>query len=655
MAKPATRIAFLQGVLGLGAVVVLGRAFQLQVTQHAAWRARADLRDVRVRDVSARRGSLLDQDGVPLAVTFEAYHLTLARDQMTDVDAIRRLLHDDLDLSPAQVNRAFGSKVPYFDGPFSAAAVSRIRRLAGVHVEAVPRRSYPMGAVANRYLGRTDREAGRGTEGFEASLDVLLRGTPGKERFLRDGAGNPVPIPGGVFVTPHPGQDVVLTIDHELQAIAEEVLRSATVEQQAMGGDVVILDVATGDVLAIASRRTPSPGGASVATSSAIVEPMEPGSTAKIFTAAALLVSHADTTPQSGEDGVWEMPIGTGRTRTIRDVHREPGLLTLGRTIAVSSNIAISKFSQHITADAQYRTLRNFGFGTSLATGFPGEADGVLRRPSDNPNLIMTQASWGQGYELMASSLQIAAAYAAIANGGYFVAPAFVREVRDGQSGAVVWRHRPDTLRRVLDAEVAARLMEYLQMTTDSGGTGKAAQLDLIDVIGKTGTAKIPDERGNYTSQYRASFAAIFPGHAPRFVVYVMIDRPSAGEIYGGTVAAPLVRTLVQQGLALDDSPLKVGPQTTATARAPDPVAPRPDVSVQRVPFPDLDDSVATVPLVHVPDVRGWSVRDGVFALHRRGLVVRLDGFGTIDRLTPVAGDSVPSGSTITVHAGGTR
>src|SRR5690606_4676481 len=146
-----------------------------------------------------------------------------------------------------------------------------------------------------------------------------------------------------------------------------------------------------------------------------------------------------------------------GRTRTIRDVHHEPGLITLGRTIAVSSNIGISKFSQHIAADDQYRMLRDFGFGTPLATGFPGEADGLLRRPADNPNLVLTQASWGQGYELMASSLQIAAAYAAIANGGYYVAPTFIRAVRDGRNGQVLWRHRPDTLRQVLDPEIDRR------------------------------------------------------------------------------------------------------------------------------------------------------------------------------------------------------
>lgn len=654
MAKPETRIRFMQVVLGLAALGIVARAFQLQILQHSAWRERAESRDVRMRDVPARRGALLDRDGVPLAVTAMAYHVTLAHDQMVDTAAVQRLLEQDLDLPTSTVRRAIQQSVPYFDGPFSAAAVQRVRHLPGVHLQQLALREYPMGAVGRRLLGRTSRSTDTGTEGFEAAFDSLLQGVPGRERYLRDGKGRALIIPGGMVLEPRPGHDVVLTIDHELQAIAEEVLRAATERERAQGGDIVVLDVTNGEVLAVASLRTVTPAGPPVPTSSALVESAEPGSTAKIFTAAAMLMSRADTTPQFGEDGEWELDVGGGRTRTIRDVHRESGFLTLGRTIAVSSNIAISKFSLKLSAETQYRMLRDFGFGTGTASGFPGEDDGYLVPPAGLANRIYSQTSWGQGYEWRASSLQIAAGYAAIANGGHYIAPTFLRAVRGNGIDEAGWQHRPDTLRQVLSAQADQRLLEYLQMATDSGGTGMEAQLDQIDVIGKTGTAKLTNAAGNYVGEYRASFAGIFPANRPRFVVYVMIDRPDAGEIFGGAVAAPLVRSLVQQALALDNSPLGAGglvathltgaelPEATAPVNAP----------TRRLPFPDDTTTVTPATPIAVPDVRGWSVRDGVFALHRRGLLVRLQGAGAITRLDPAPGDSVAIGSIVSVQAG---
>jgi cell division protein FtsI (penicillin-binding protein 3) len=652
MAKPAARIGALQVILGLAGLVMVGRAFQLQVGQHEAWRERATARDNRERVVPARRGALLDRDGMPLAVTLEAYHLLVAPDQVTQPDSLRRLLREALGIPARRVRQQLARRYPYFDGPFTAAEVQRIRRLDGVHLRALPRRDYPMGAVALALLGRTNDD-GRGIEGLEKAFDSLLTGRPGRERYLRDADGLPVFLPDGMLLEPVPGRDVVLTIDHELQGIAEDALRHAVVTQQARGGDVIFLDLRSGEVLAMASLRSDG-GGPPRPTSSAIVEPMEPGSTAKIFTAAAVLMA-GDTTPVLGEGGHWEMPITSdGRTRSIDDTHRESGFLSLGRTIAVSSNIAISKFAQTIQDNAQYRVLRDFGFGTPTATGFPGESRGLLRQPHQNPNAISTAASWGQGYEFMASSLQLAAAYGAIANNGTYVAPTLLRGVREPDGGGTAWHHAPDTLRRVVSAAVADRLMQYLQLVTDSGGTGTRAQLDLMDVIGKTGTAKLlAAGTTEYAREYRASFAGIFPADAPRFVVYVMIDRPGGDEIYGGEVAAPVVRTMIQQALALDASPFaqEVAPVLAARPRRSPPVVAAGPMPTARLAFPLAGPGVGERAPVDVPDVRGMTVRDGVYALHRRGLHVRLEGTGRIGRLTPAPGDSVAVGSTVTVHA----
>lgn len=654
MARAENRIAFLKVILGLGGVLIVGRAFQVQVRQHAFWQGRAESRDVRIHDVPARRGSLLDRNGVPLAVTFEAYHLTLAPDQISDRGKIVALLQSDLDIPRREIDRQMRSRFPYFDGPFDAADVQRVRKLRGVHLQAVPRRDYPMGTVAAGILGSTDRATGHGIGGLEEAFDSLLTGTPGRERYLRDGIGRIVPLPDGMFLKPRPGRDVYLTIDYQLQALAEHTLRDAITSNEAMGGDLVVMNVSTGEVLALASLHRSTEGGALHTTPGAIVTAPEPGSTAKIFTAAALLETGADTTPQWGEGGVWQMPYTTsGLTRTIRDTHHEDGLISLGHAIAVSSNIAMSKFSTHLTFAEQYKVLRDFGFGTPLGTGFPGESRGLLRAPYSSPNGILTQASWAQGYEFMASPLQMAVAYAAIANGGHLIAPTFWHAVNSPDKRDNLRLNHADTLRQVVSAQVDQRLREYLQLATDSGGTGVQAQLDLIDVIGKTGTAKIPGAL-RYEESYRASFAALLPGKDPHFVVYVMIDRPSAGEIYGSQVAAPVVRSLVQQALALEDSPLdvgrlNVGGAALAATRLPDEAGD--DLPVERISFPTPAVQVDPRGVTSVPDVLGWTVSDGAFALKRSGFLVRLRGRGAIVAIAPSPGDSVPVGSVVTLTA----
>jgi cell division protein FtsI (penicillin-binding protein 3) len=650
MAKPAARLAFLQALLAIGGVAVVARAFVVQVVEHDAWVLRAEQRNIRARDIAARRGGIYDRDGVPLAATFEAYHVSVSVNELLDEAQTKRMLQEDLGVSKSSIEREFRNAYPYFDGPFDATQVHRLRRVRGVHLQPLLGREHPMGSLAQPLVGRVDRETGQGIEGIEAAYDTLLSGTPGIERVLIDVNGRAVPIPGTTVREPKSGHDLLLTIDHELQGIAEGALARAVEQFEARGGDVVILDVSTGEVLAIASLRTPEGRSRPVANSAALVEPNEPGSTAKIFAAAAVLAAGADTSAVSGEGGVWQMEVARGRTRTIRDVHRVDGGLTLGEAIQVSSNIAISKFALLISGEQQYTMLRNFGFGSPVGTGYPGESPGLLRLPSASDNLRYTMPSWAQGYEFTVSALQMATAYAAIANGGTLLAPSLLREVREWPSGRVVWRHKPDTVRQAVTPELASQLLDYLSRAADSGGTGRAAQLDRWRVIGKTGTAKLAPG----VPEYRGAFAGLFPGDDPRFVLYVMIDRPGGAAYYGGLVAAPMVRSMLVQALALPDSPLDPGRVEQA---APSVVLAGPQLNslpVKRVPLPAAD-SVRGPATTAVPELAGRRVRDGIHAAHQAGLRVKLVGSGRIVRTSPEAGDSLPRGSTITVYAEGTR
>lgn len=655
MAKPAARILLLQVLLGAGALAVAGRAVMLQLVQHEAWSARAAARDQRSRDVPARRGTIYDRHGVPLAVTQERYHVNVAANEVRDVPALQRLLTDRLGIPRSDVLRRFQRPYPYFHGPYSAEQVEPLRRIRGVHLDVLYGRSYPRRPMGrDPLLGEIDEEKNRGLAGLERMLDSLLRGTPGLERVIRDPRGQQLAIPGGLIRPAVPGRDVVLTIDHEWQAIAEGVLRRTVAAHDAEGGDVVIYEVKTGELLALASLRPSRRPGRRDPSTSMLTEPYEPGSTAKIFTVAAMLRAGSDTTPVSGEGGVWTMRVGRTE-RTFRDVSKQSGMLTPGLAIRHSSNIAMAKFSLRLPADSHYATLRDFGFGTSTGLGFPAESRGVLAPPARSANLLLTQPSWSQGYELVATAVQLAAGYGAIANDGVLLAPALVREVRDGVTGAVQWQHQPQPLRQVVPPAVATQLMGYLKMSSDSGAGGARARLDRTPVIGKTGTAVLRNAAGRYGGAgHRASFAGIFPGDDPQVVLYVMVNRPSGAEIYGGQVAAPMVRDILQQVLATPSSPLD---RTRWLERVELPAS-RPRaagaVPARLVAFP-LDTTAASeAPMRVVPFVGGQSVREAVHALHQRGFTVQLRGtaMGTISRSEPMAGDSVPAGATVTLFAG---
>jgi cell division protein FtsI (penicillin-binding protein 3) len=449
MAKPAVRIAALQVLLGLGALVVVGRATVLQVFEHSDWRRRAEERGTRTRDIVPRRGTIYDRTGTPLAVTYEAYHIRVAVKQLRDTVAAQELLQRTLNVPIADLRRRFNRSDIYFDGPYDATRVQPLRGVRGIYLDPVRLRERPMGELAAAVVGHTDRTTGRGLGGVEAIFDSALVGRIGRERYILDGAGRRVPLPSAPQVEARAGNDVILTLDHELQGIAEGVLRRAVAEFGARGGDVVMLEAATGRVRAVVSLRTPPGSNRMVSNTAAIIETNEPGSTAKIFTAAAMLEAHADTTPVEGEGGVWRQEVGR-TVREHRDVHRVSGLLTLGEAIQHSSNIAMAKFALRLPTEQHYLTLRRFGFGTPSALGFPGEDGGLLQRPAALANPLFTKPSWSQGYEMNVTSVQMAAAYASLANGGVLIAPTLVEEIRDPVTGEAVWFHRPDTLRRTV-------------------------------------------------------------------------------------------------------------------------------------------------------------------------------------------------------------
>src|SRR6478735_920957 len=330
MAKFETRLTFVQIGLGLAFTAAAVQAARLQLVQGSDFAAEAT-RARTVREVlPARRGAIRDRNGVPLAITQEYYHIGVAPNEFRDLDGGLRTVARALAIPADRLRREAraGKSWIYYHGPFTAAQVAPLRALKGVHLEGEFARFYPARGLARPVIGVLDPDSAAGGSGLELLLDSVLRGIPGEATVLKDRMGRRYESPERRLTSPVAGGDVYLTLDAELQEIAEQALVDALEALDADGGDIVFLDPRSGEVLALASRQS----GGSSSRPSSITDPFEPGSTAKLFTAAALVaLERVDSNDAvSGEGGKWQMPIDSrGNTRLLTDVHPEDGRITL--------------------------------------------------------------------------------------------------------------------------------------------------------------------------------------------------------------------------------------------------------------------------------------------------------------------------------------
>jgi cell division protein FtsI (penicillin-binding protein 3) len=512
------------------------------------------------------------------------------------------------------------------------------------------RRSYPAGPLARAVIGALSADSGRGASGLELALDSVLTGVAGEAVVLKDTRGRVYVSPSRLEREPVAGRDVYLTIDGELQEIAERALEEAIINYEAQGGDVVMVDPRTGEILAAASRRREA-GRMVVNRASFFTDPFEPGSTAKLFTAGALLAL-GRVSPEDrvyAEKGLWKMAVNSrGDVRSIHDEH-ELEYVTLGETIKYSSNIGMGKFAERLSPAEQFDMLRGFGFGSPSGVEFPSETPGILKLPGQWD--AYSKTSVAMGYAFGVTPMQLAAAYAAIANDGILLTPSLVREVRD-PDGRVSYRHQPEPVRRAVPPEVAAQLRGYLRLVVGDGGTAESAQLANYPIAGKTGTARRYDGGQYQAGHFTASFASIWPADDPQLAVVVKIDDPRGAQYYGGTTAAPTTRAMLEEALAARRSAIDRG-RLVGPAPLAEPVdLPRAEPTATRravFPLPFAADTGARPGRRAVPNVAGGSMRKAANTLHRRGFKVAVRGSGTVRRTTPAMGDSVDLGQVITI------
>ena len=674
--KAPTRVAVIHAFFVLFAVALVARAAKVQVAEGKQWVARGKRQHFFASGLSAPRGQILDASGNTLVESREMNRVAVALPEVCDTAfVLKALRHARLDVTAVQ--SAITRRRRWIDLPglYSAADVASISKLNGVHLTPVLQRVYGNSEGIKRIVGSLD---GRGNpmNGLELALDSLLRGDSGRVSLARDNNGRALESPDGWTDNARPGSTVVLTINNTLQDIAERELTTAVDSLRADGGDIVVMNPHTGEILALASNRV----GRTSFGNTSVTEPFEPGSTLKPFIAASLL-EHERAGPTdlvSTHNGRLELD-----GRVITDMHKASAL-SLADVIRFSSNIGIVEFGKRLTPREKYETFRDLGFGMPLGVPLPAEAAGTLREPKLWSR--QTSASILMGYEIAVTPLQLVTAYSAIANGGELLEPHLVKEIR-GVDGKVTYRAETRAVRRVMSGEVA-RTIQQMLLAVVQEGTATRADLATFEVAGKSGTARRTSPNAGYTNgNYTASFVGLFPGNDPQYVVLVKLDSPKGVHYAGGEIAAPVTRIVLRAALAARDAALdrealaaseksvleqehsegrsQVGarfarasrrdatdrvdrtsydPSDNLTPRSPADTASY-SIDLPTLPKPAVAAAKSLTPRA-VPDVRGLSVRQAVRALHGAGFRVRLVTAPTSGTL-PAAGTMATPGSLV--------
>lgn len=536
--KYRTYVAF--GLIVLMFVILACRAFYLQYVTTDFLQNQGEQRFARTISIEGTRGEILDRNGVVLASSQPCRSIWADPSFLKDVDpekmkALARILNMKYTTLMKKIRQSSSPNFTYLARSQDLDTAEAVRQLAipGIGISPEMRRQYPDGPAMAHIVGYTGWDD-RGQEGVELARDRVLSGQRGARRVIRDRHGR---IVDDVWAKEAlPGQDVSLAIDSRVQFIAYEALKRAIDKTQAKAGAVVVADVNTGEIIALANAPTYDPNDRSTVRfervrNRVLTDQFEPGSTMKPFAIAkALDMGIVDplTTIQTAPG---KLTIGD---RTIGDTH-DYGLLTVAEIVSKSSNIGTTKIALEISPQTLYDTYSELGFGKAPHIGFPGATSGRLR-PGKSWRPV-EQATISYGHGVTVSLMQMVRAYTALArNGDVIDLTLFKRDANEKLQGTQVFK-----------PETARRMRAMMMATVKKGGTASNVNVAGYSVAGKTGTAN-KVKNGQYTRDVVASFVGIVPATQPRFIVAVMVDEPKKGR-YGGLVAAPVFNEVAQGAL----------------------------------------------------------------------------------------------------------
>ncbi|HVN05571.1 MAG TPA: penicillin-binding protein [Bryobacteraceae bacterium] len=666
------RLLMFGGAVMFWAGLILMQLFRLQVLHHAEYVQMAHRQQEATVEIAAPRGSIYDRSGQLLAGSVNRNSVYIDPLQVPDLQVASEIISGVLHMDRATL---YGRMRWYANNQRGFMWVARdldtdqYERLRSLHLDWIrfteeSRRDYPRNALAAHIVGAVDAQE-VGQWGIEKGMEDDLRGLPGTMRMLTDAKGRG--IDSDVETEPRPGTDLTLTIDERIQLPAQQAIAKAVEDADADSGSVVVLDPNNGDILAIASypsfdpNEPPKPGRAGEAArfNHAVSVPFEPGSVFKVITLSAALET-TDLRPSSlinCGNGTFTMA-----GRTVHEAHHGYGTMPMAMVLAKSSNIGAIQIGLKVGAPKLYDYVRRFGFGSRTGIPLPAESPGLVRKLARwRTTSLMSVA---MGHEVGVTTLQLARACAAVANGGMLVTPRLVLKRGNGSVP-------PGPMRRILKPETAITMRQMMEGVV-LFGTGKRAKLDGYSTGGKTGSAQIYDyATGHYTHNYNGSFMGFAPVTNPAIVVVATVNNTRRGSAgFGGVVAAPVFKEVATEALRvmdvpkdlpdtapnqsqtqvadLDDSPTVDGPvdppALDETAQVEPPPAPQPAVATsQTAPV----QAKATGPTA--PNFIGLSMRSVVTMAQAQGLPVVLAGTGIVRRQDPPPGAVLHDGERIRV------
>jgi len=619
------RILVVGGGIAALLVMVAVRIVQLTLTDSPDLARRASEQHHERIHIAAHRGAILDRHGDTLASSVERPSLFVHPQRVKDRGRVQSALSAALGLPPPVVAAKLASAAPFVwlkraVSPRERAAVQALT-VDGIGEVTESRRFYPHGNAAAQVLGFAGVDL-RGIEGVERFYEHDLRPLPRTLEIERDALGREILTDGLEDPSALDGASVQLTLDAGLQSIAERALDEGVREAQARAGTAIVLDPWTGELLALANLPTFDPNDRRASPPShrrnrAVTDFYEPGSTFKAILASAAL-EHGVVRPDDMvfcENG--QMSVGQW---VIHD-HSPHGWLSVAESIAVSSNIAAAKIGERLGRERLHAFLDAMEFGKPTGLDLPGEVGGVVRPLADWSRINLMTTSFGQGVAV--TPIQMARAFAAIANGGLLVKP-FVGMRAVGPNGEELWAHRPTIVRRVMKPETARQVTAMLEQVVDDG-TGTKARIEGVRVAGKTGTSqKVEPGTGRYSADKRvASFVGFLPADAPRLVILVLVDEPQTAK-YGGLVAAPIFQAI---GAAAMER-LGITPS-------------RPSMPWQEAAVEPVEPAAAPI---GVPSFIGLSKRTAVIRARDLGWMVQVNGEGYVQSQTPAPGAAAAPG-----------
>ena len=525
---------------------LLFRAIDLQVLNKEFLQDHGDARALRVVKIPAHRGMITDRNGESLAISTPVNSIWAVPRKVMAADAkldqLAKYLHmDEKELSSLLKDR-IGRQFVYLKRHVAPALAEQVMLLdiPGISLQREYRRYYPAAEVTSHVIGFTNIDDS-GQEGIELAYDNWLKGSPGSKRVLKDRLGRIIENIESI-TTPDPGNKLVLSIDRRVQYLAYRELKSAVNHHKARAGTLVMLDVKTGEIIAMVGQPSYNPNNRTGLKSGhyrnrALTDVFEPGSTIKPFTIATALKSGLYDLNSTIDTRPGFFKVGD---HTIRD-HQDYGVIDLATVIKKSSNIGASKIALSLEPLDFWSILTNVGFGQATGSGFPGEASGFLN-PYNNWSEV-EQANMSFGYGVSTTALQLAQAYMPFATDGLMLPVSFLKVTE------------PVTASRVFSADVARQVRTMLETVVQKGGTGSRAFVEGYRVAGKTGTVHKTVVGGYSEDRYLSLFAGMAPASNPRLIAVVIIDEPKGDQYYGGLVAAPVFANVMAGALRLLDVP----------------------------------------------------------------------------------------------------